>query len=184
MVIVGIDEVGRGCWAGPLVVGAVVLGSTIPGLKDSKKLSKTKREQLTLIIEKEATSIGIGWVSASRIDEIGLTSAMTEAIEQALKQIIAPYDRIIIDGNINYLPDNPKALTLINADDLEPSVSAASIVAKVKRDKYMQELSKSIPEYGFEKHVGYGTKLHIDKLKIHGISQYHRKSFKPVAAML
>ncbi|MFI5270633.1 MAG: ribonuclease HII [Candidatus Saccharimonadales bacterium] len=184
MVSVGIDEVGRGCWAGPLVVGAVILRDTIPGLKDSKKLSKSKREQLTLLIEKEAEAIGIGWISAARIDEVGLSIAMSEAIELALKQIHVPYDQIIIDGNINYLPDNPKSLTLINADDLEPSVSAASIIAKVKRDKYMAELSVSMPEYGFEKHVGYGTKLHVDKLKIHGITEYHRKSFKPVAAML
>jgi ribonuclease HII len=180
MITVGIDEVGRGCWAGPLVAGAVVMNKPINGLRDSKKLSQKKREKLAGIIQNEAIAIGLGWVNAAKIDEIGLTEAVKLAMSLALERIKVDYDEVIIDGNLNYLVGNVKARPIIKADDSVPSVSAASIVAKVARDNYMRIQSKKYPGYGFEKHVGYGTQLHLEKLIFLGVSDLHRKSFKPV----
>jgi ribonuclease HII len=184
MVIVGMDEVGRGCWAGPLVAGAVILDVPIPGLTDSKQLSKKQRERLSVMIYEQAAAVGLGWVDAATIDDIGLTAATTLAMRRALELLAVPYEQVIIDGNLNYLPDVPLATTMIKADALVPAVSAASIIAKVARDTYMTELAASLPDYGFELHVGYGTALHSERLKKFGVSAFHRKSFKPVAAQL
>lgn len=184
MIVVGIDEVGRGCWAGPVVAGAVILSEPITGLKDSKKLSKKQREKLAPQIIAEAHAVGLGWVSATELDQLGLTHAVGLAMQRALDQIESEYDQIIIDGDYNFMPNDPKATTLIKADDTVPSVSAASIVAKVARDEYMAGIIKTYPDYGFEKHVGYGTSLHLERLKLHGVSDLHRKSFKPVAALI
>lgn len=184
MVTVGIDEVGRGCWAGPLVAGAVILEEPIAGLKDSKKLTKKQREKFAAGIEIQAMALGLGWVKPAEIDEIGLTAAVKLAMQRALDQIIIDHDEIIIDGNVNFFPKNPKAKAVIKADDSVPAVSAASIIAKVARDKYMAEIAEKYPDYGFEKHVGYGTALHLEKLKLHGISDLHRRSFKPIQALL
>ena len=184
MITVGIDEVGRGCWAGPVVAGAVILNVPIEGLKDSKQLSKKKREELTIQINDLAKSFGLGWVDASVVDEVGITEAVKLAMQQALDQIEVDYDEVIIDGHLNFLPDNPKTRAVIKADDTVPSVSAASIVAKVARDNYMSDIAKDYPDYGFEKHVGYGTALHLERLKLHGVSNLHRRSFKPIKGML
>lgn len=185
MVIVGIDEVGRGCWAGPLVAGAVILTTPITGLKDSKKLSKKQRESLALEIKMQAEAIGLGWVQPEEIDAIGLTEAVRLAMQRAVGEINIPYDEIIIDGNINYLASDPRARALVKADDTVASVSAASIVAKVARDSWMaDEAQKLHPEYEFGSHVGYGTKRHIELLKLHGVSPLHRKSYKPIQALL
>jgi ribonuclease HII len=184
MLTLGIDEVGRGCWAGPLVAGAVVLAQPLAGLKDSKLLSKRQRERLTAEIETTAVTIGLGWVKPAEIDEIGLTAAVGLAMRRALTQISAEYDDIVIDGNINFLADNPKARAVIKADATVPAVSAASIVAKVARDRYMTEIAQQYPNYGFERHVGYGTALHHAQLKLHGVSDLHRRSFKPIQALL
>lgn len=184
MVTVGVDEVGRGCWAGPLVAGAVVLLEPIAGLKDSKKLSKKQRENLAAEIELQAVAVGLGWVDVTTIDEVGISTAVKMAMEQALKQLEVDYDELIIDGNVNFFPDNPKAKAVIKADDSVPSVSAASIVAKVARDKYMEGLAGDYVNYQFAKHVGYGTALHLELLKKFGVSDMHRKSYKPVRALL
>ena len=184
MIIVGIDEVGRGCWAGPLVAGAVILGKPVAGLKDSKKLSKQQRERLSAEIRLTAAAIGLGWVKPAEIDELGLTKAVGLAMERALEEIIANYDEIIIDGNFNFFPGNPKARAVIKADDSVPAASAASIVAKVARDNYMSEIASDYPDYGFKNHVGYGTALHMERLKLHGVSDLHRRSFKPIRALL
>jgi len=184
MIVVGIDEVGRGCWAGPLVAGAAVLDRPIKGLKDSKKLSKQQREILAVQIQATATAIGLGWVSAVELDEVGITAAVKLAMQRALDQINMPFDELIIDGNINYFPDEPRAKAIIKADDTVTAVSAASIVAKVARDKYMAEMAQSYPAYGFEKHVGYGTKLHMDMLGLYGITDLHRQSFKPIQLLM
>jgi ribonuclease HII len=184
MVVVGIDEVGRGCWAGPVVAGAVILAEPIAGLRDSKLLSKKQREALAIIIHDQALAVGLGWVDPATIDKQGLTKAVSLAMRQALAQITDAYDRVIIDGNYNFLPGNPKVQTIIKADDSVPAVSAASIVAKVARDKYMKEIAANYPDYGFERHVGYGTALHLQKLKLHGISNLHRRSFKPISALV
>lgn len=184
MTIVGIDEVGRGCWAGPVVAGAVILDSVVDGLRDSKQLSKKQREKLVPKIQLAASVIGIGWARPSEVDRVGLTAAVGLAMRRALEQITTDYDEIIIDGNFNFLADNPKARAVIKADDSVPAVSAASIIAKVERDKFMARMSAKYPDYGFDKHVGYGTALHHERLKLYGVSDLHRRSFKPVQALL
>lgn len=183
--ILGIDEVGRGPWAGPLVVGAVVLGgANIEGLTDSKKLTKKRREELDSIIRAEVAGFGLGWVPADEIDKIGLSAALRLATRRAVEQVTAPYHEIIIDGTINFLSDTSKGgyvTTLPKADLLVPSVSAASIIAKVARDAYMADQDAVHPGYGFKSHVGYGTAAHraaIDKL---GVTPLHRLSFAPLA---
>jgi ribonuclease HII len=184
MVIVGIDEVGRGCWAGPLVAGAVILKSPVPGLRDSKKLSRLQREQLAPLIYANSLAVGVGWVQPREIDKLGLSQAVRLAMQRALALIAVPYDQLIIDGNINYFPDNLRARAIIKADDSVPTVSAASIVAKVARDDYMLELDGRYPEYGFAAHVGYGTAHHSAMLKRYGVSKVHRYSFKPIKSLL
>lgn len=184
MVIVGIDEVGRGCWAGPLVAAAVALREPITGVKDSKKLSKLQRDRLAIEIKLRAVAFGIGWVTPAELDTIGMTAAVGLAMQRALDQIEVQYEQLIIDGAINYFPNDSRAQALIKADDSVPAVSAASIIAKVARDDYMSHLATTYPLYGFEKHVGYGTALHAEMLKLHGICAIHRRSFKPIQALL
>ena len=187
MAILGIDEVGRGPWAGPLVVGACVLGDVqIDGLTDSKKLTAKKREALAPIIREKA-AVGLGWVSAAELDKIGMTTALCKACREAVKQIHVPYHEIIIDGTVNFLRDTPLAShvqVLKKADLLVPEVSAASIVAKVARDDYMHKLAEKYPGYGFEKHVGYGTAAHKAALEKLGPCPEHRKSFRPIAELI
>lgn len=184
MITVGLDEVGRGCWAGPLVAGAVILKTPITGLRDSKRLSKAQRERLSATIQVEAAAASLGWVTPEEVDSLGLTEAVRLAMRRALDQITLPYEELIIDGNLNFFPDNPKARAIIKADDSVPTVSAASILAKVARDRYMAEIAPRYPDYGFDKHVGYGTALHLERLKLHGVSDLHRRSFKPVRALI
>jgi ribonuclease HII len=179
--IVGIDEVGRGAWAGPLVVGAVLLGGKeIEGLTDSKLLTKKRREQLNVIIRQEARAIGLGWVSAKEIDRIGLSPALKLAASRAIAGITADYDEIIIDGTIRLL-DDPRVTLMKKADLLIPSVSAASIIAKVARDNYMRHLDDVFEGYKFSSHVGYGTAAHQAAIVQNGVSPVHRLSFAPLA---
>ena len=181
MQLVGIDEVGRGCWAGPLVAGAILLGDPIAGLRDSKQLTRLRREQLDKQIREKAVAYGLGWVSAQEIDEFGLTAAVRLAYKRALAAINAPFTDILIDGSYNFLADDPRATTLVKADATVPAVSAASIIAKVARDAFMREAAVRYPAYGFERHVGYGTALHQEALQKHGSCILHRQSFRPVA---
>lgn len=186
--ILGIDEVGRGPWAGPLVVGAVVLGdAAIEGLTDSKKLSAKKREQLDILIREQASGWGLGWVHAEELDKLGLAESLRVATIRAAEAVKAPYHEIIIDGTINFLKETSKGsyvTTLAKADLLIPSVSAASIIAKVARDTYMAEQAQQYPGYGFEKHVGYGTALHRSAIDSLGITPLHRTSFAPIAKIV
>lgn len=189
--LVGIDEVGRGCWAGPLVAAAVVLdNNSIVShdrawkLGDSKVLTKLQRKRAAIGVQNTALAIGLGWASPGEIDSWGLTGAVRVAMQRALNQVRIPYDHIIIDGNYNFMPENPKVSTLVRADSLVPAVSAASIIAKVARDNYMTEAARKYKEYGFEKHVGYGTRLHREKLHLHGVCELHRISFMPVSAII
>lgn len=181
--IVGIDEVGRGSWAGPLVVGAVILQNNIEDLADSKILSKVQRQYLALQIHQHATAVSTGWVEPSEVDALGLTAATQLAIVRAIESI-HQYDEIIIDGSINFLPLNAKARSLIKADSLVPAVSAASIIAKVARDDYMAEQDLLYPQYGFGSHVGYGTAKHKQALVDHGVTPLHRLSYKPIKLIL
>lgn len=182
--ILGIDEVGRGPWAGPLVVGAVVLGDTpIDGLTDSKKLSKKRRDELDILIRAHAAGYGLGWVHADELDDIGLSAALALATRRAVEQVRTPYHEIIIDGTINLLAGTRKGeyvTTLKKADLLIPSVSAASIIAKVARDTYMEQQGALYPEYKFASHVGYGTAAHRAAIEMHGVTPLHRLSFAPL----
>lgn len=184
MAILGIDEVGRGPWAGPLVVGAVVLcGGEIEGLTDSKKITAKKRERLAREIYESGAGIGLGWVGAEELDNLGLAGAMRLAVWRAVKEVRASYHEIVIDGTVNFLAKTKLeryVSVLPKADLLVPEVSAASIVAKVARDDYMRKLSEKYPEYGFEKHVGYGTAAHMAALREYGVTPEHRRSFRPV----
>lgn len=186
--ILGIDEVGRGAWAGPLVVGACVLSDNIKinSLTDSKRLTKSKREQLEPLIKQSARAFGLGWVEVVEIDQIGLAQSLKLATQRAVADIDpALYDKIIIDGTVDFLDSN-LVTVMKRADLLVPAVSAAAILAKVARDRMMSELDSytTYGRYGFSKHVGYGTKLHREMLEKYGVSDVHRRSFKPVANML
>jgi ribonuclease HII len=184
LMILGIDEVGRGPWAGPLVVGAVVLGDAIiEGLTDSKKLTKKKRDALDVLIRRDAAGCGLGWVPAEEIDQIGLSAALRLATIRAVEQVKAPYHEIIIDGTINFLSETTKGqyvTTLPKADLLIQSVSAASIIAKVARDNYMALQDDVYPGYGFGSHVGYGTAAHRAAIDTLGVTPLHRLSFAPL----
>jgi len=183
--ILGIDEVGRGPWAGPLVVGAVVLGGEpIDGLNDSKKLTKKRRDELDVIIRERAAGYGLGWVHANEIDDIGLSEALKLATRRAVEQVNTPYHEIIIDGTINFLAGTTKGeyvMTMPKADLLVPSVSAASIIAKVARDTYMAEQDAVYDGYKFASHVGYGTAVHRAAIEQRGVTPLHRLSFAPLA---
>lgn len=188
--VVGIDEAGRGPWAGPVVAGAVVFhnrnasAELLHELNDSKKLSAKKREKLYALLQEEQAkgnvSIGIGEASAQEIDALNILQATFLAMKRAYQKLDKHPKFALIDGNRT--PKNfPCATqTIIKGDALSMSVSAASIVAKVYRDHLMQNLAEKYPYYGFEKNAGYGTKLHIDGLKEHGICCEHRKSYKPI----
>lgn len=186
--ILGIDEVGRGPWAGPLVVGAVVLGSaTIEGLTDSKRLTKKRRDELDVLIREKAEGFGLGWVSSKEIDEIGLSAALRLATIRAVEQVDASYNEIIIDGTINFLKETSKGkyvTTLAKGDLLVPSISAASIIAKVARDSFMADQDALYPGYGFSSHVGYGTAAHSAAIASLGVTPIHRRSFAPIAKIV
>lgn len=183
---IGIDEVGRGCWAGPLlIVAAKQIGVLPSGLADSKILSKIQRVKLSHLIQRSCR-LGLGWVSPAEIDSVGLTKAMFLGVERALIALDSnSSELIIIDGNINYCPPRfMNVRTIIKADSSHPIVCAASIYAKVLRDNYMNGVAPQFPQYYFERHVGYGTKLHMAMLAEHGPSEIHRKSYKPIRALL
>ena len=194
MAILGIDEVGRGPLAGPLVVGAVILPDEKPEwvaeLKDSKKLSAKKREKYAEIIMREAPATGLGWVSPREIDELGISEALRLATRRAVKSVRAlhaSFSQIVIDGKVNFLSLTTLAkyvTTMVKADDLVKEVSAASIIAKVARDKYMLEAGKRFPAYGFDKHVGYGTAAHIAAIRENGPCEEHRRSFEPIKSLV
>ena len=189
--ILGIDEVGRGPYAGPLVIGACILPENraenpwIDELNDSKKLSEKKREKLYAEIKQNATS-ATGWVSSKELDGIGMSEALKLATRRAVEKIQkakVPFNEIIIDGISNFLKGTALekyAITMKKADFLIKEVSAASIVAKVERDSYMKDLAKKYPGYGFEKHVGYGTAFHQKAMEELGLTPEHRRSFSPV----
>jgi len=191
MAILGIDEVGRGPLAGPLVVGAVILPEEkewFIELKDSKKLSAKKREALSKIILTEA-AVGLGWVSNVELDKVGISEALRLATRRAVKSVRGlhvPFSQIVIDGKVNFLTDTSLAnyvSTIVKADDLIREVSAASIIAKVARDKYMIEVAEKYPEYGFETHVGYGTAAHRKAIEEFGVCPEHRRSFEPCRSL-
>ncbi|MEX0668252.1 MAG: ribonuclease HII [Candidatus Saccharimonadales bacterium] len=185
--IVGIDEAGRGAWAGPLVAAAVMLPDRLAHLedvKDSKQLTAKKRQELSRYIAKQAVSVGIGWVDPDEIDNLGLQLATTKAMDVAYKQLPKLPADVIVDGHINYLEHVDSSEAIIRADQLVPAVAAASIIAKHHRDMYMKRLAGLYNVYGFDRHVGYGTKYHQEALANNGVCIIHRLSYKPIREFL
>jgi ribonuclease HII len=188
--IIGVDEVGRGCLAGPVAAGAVVLGKPIRGLKDSKLLTRQQREKFDIRIRERALGFGVGWASVEEINQFGLTQAVRLAMHRAVDEVLKTFnaiEQLIIDGNYNYFSDHPLAAisqTLVKADQKVPAVSAASIVAKVARDLHMISLATKYPGFGFESHVGYATPVHRRALRQLGATDIHRTNFRQVKDLL
>ena len=178
-IIVGIDEVGRGCLAGPVVAAAVVLPEKhgIIGIKDSKKLSHKKKLQLDVLIRQKALAVGIGEIDSNKIDEVNILQASLLAMRDAVRCIKIKIDKVLVDGNhtIPYLDIEQEAIT--DGDNLIECISASSIIAKVYRDVEMTILDKLYPEYGWAQNKGYGTREHMSAILKYGITKYHRKSF-------
>ena len=184
--ICGVDEAGRGPLAGPVYAAAVILGPNfdIEGLRDSKKLSESKRYSLAAHIKKNAIAWSLGVCSASEIDELNIHQATLLAMKRAIEGL-GSYDsmKIMVDGLFCPKIDYPSE-AIVKGDDKVAEISAASIIAKTERDLKMIEIDKIYPAYQFKKHKGYPTKLHIEMIKCEGLCEYHRKSFSPIKEML
>jgi ribonuclease HII len=180
-VVAGVDEVGRGAWAGPVVAGAVILPphSLIDGLNDSKLLTSKRRLELNRVIRRRALAVGLGWVSAAEVDAEGLTWAVQQSGLRALAALDTAFDLVMLDGKHNYLAGRHASQTLVKADQLVVPVAAGSVVAKVARDRYMEGLAKRYPGYAFDKHKGYGTKAHAAALAKRGPTDIHRRTWGP-----
>lgn len=189
----GCDEVGRGCLSGPTVAASVIWSETIseyvkniPEIRDSKKMTYKSRKEASDFIKEHATDYAIAFVDASRIDEINIRNAAMEAMHKSLDKLELKPDHIVVDGNYfkNY-PDDKNPIdytTCIKGDDKYYSIAAASILAKVAKDEYIENLIKENPElekYGWLTNACYGTKTHLDAIKEYGITKYHRKTFGP-----
>jgi ribonuclease HII len=180
--IAGVDEVGRGCLAGAVVAAACILDLSKPlpeFLNDSKKLSEKKRLKIDEEIRANAVAFAIGQVEAEEIDEINILQATKKAMRLAVEQLAPKADFLLIDA-LDLKEINLPQKAIIKGDAISASIAAASILAKTYRDKMMCEFAEMYPNYGFEKHVGYGTKAHFEALKIHGACPLHRRSFRGV----
>jgi ribonuclease HII len=179
--IAGIDEAGRGPLAGPVVAAAVLLApdSRFIGLNDSKKLSPQIREKFFLIIKEQALSYGIGTVDVEKIDKINILQASLLAMKYAVEALPMKPNLLLIDGS-QHIDTKVEQWTIIKGDSLSQSIAAASVLAKVTRDKLMERYHEQFPRYAFNKHKGYGTRLHRDLIKKHGPCPIHRRTFKGV----
>lgn len=183
--IAGVDEVGRGCLAGPVVAAAVILDPNRPvkGLRDSKKLSAKKRDELAQEIKEKALAWSVAAMGPEVIDKINILQATLEAMKAAVEKLPVEPDFVQVDGN-----KLPKwkwlSEAVVKGDDKVEWISAASIIAKTTRDAYMCKIAKLYPQYGFEHHVGYGTAEHIKALKAYGPTPIHRKTFAPVREVI
>ncbi|SDB90005.1 ribonuclease HII [Shouchella lonarensis] len=182
--IAGVDEVGRGPLAGPVVAAACILPQQfkLVGLTDSKQLTKSAREQFAPYIKAKALSWHIASVSAEEIDRTNILVATKEAMLQAIQGLTKTVDHLLLDAI--KLPHGAPQTSLIKGDTKSISIAASSVLAKVWRDEYMVDLARTYPQYGFEYHAGYGTRAHLHALKKYGPTQAHRQSFRPVRECL
>ncbi len=178
--IAGVDEAGRGPLAGPVVAAAVIFPKEfiMDGVDDSKKLSARKREELFIMISQQAMSVGVGIIDHKVIDRINILQATHLAMRRALENLAIKPDYVLIDGN-SFNHDTLRFQNIIGGDAKSFTIAAASIIAKVTRDRLMCELDAYFPQYGFAKHKGYGTRQHIEAIRTYGICEIHRKSFHP-----
>ena len=183
--IAGVDEVGRGPLVGDVVTAAVILdpANPIQGLTDSKKLSEKKREALFPEIQEKALAWSVGRANPAEIDELNILHATMLAMQRAVAGLTIKPEFVLVDGN--RCPDfGIQSQSVVKGDLRVAEISAASVLAKVTRDREMVELDQFYPEYGFAGHKGYPTKAHLEKLQLLGVTPYHRKSFKPVANLI
>ena len=179
--ICGVDEAGRGPLAGPVVVAACILPPflRIPGINDSKKLSEKKRDELYKIIVKEAIAYKVVFIGVKEIDELNIYNATKKGMLEAIEGLKVPADYVLIDAMpLGELDKSNKSI--IHGDALSASIAAASILAKVSRDQYMKKMDIKYPNYGFARHKGYGTKMHLEALEKYGPCPIHRKTYYPV----
>ena len=186
--IAGVDEAGRGAWAGDIFVAVFMLhrryieAQEVIPLDDSKKLSPKKRSELFSSLE-EYGAYKVGRCSSEEIDQMGLTAATATALSRAISQLSQQPEVLLLDAGIFYKSNIP-CVSIVKGDQKSYSIAGASIAAKVSRDRYMETMGESYPEWDFSIHMGYGTKLHSEKITQHGISPIHRKSFKPIHEIL
>ena len=183
--IAGVDEVGRGPLAGPVVTAAVILPLEfeLPGLTDSKKLTLKKRQTLSIAIKEQAIAWNIAEASVAEIDDINILQATMLAMQRAVAGLTVLPEQVLVDGN--KAPDfGIPAQAIVGGDGIEPAISAASIIAKVARDDLMSAYAETFPHYGFERNSGYPTKQHREALIEHGVTPIHRRSFAPVKKLL
>jgi ribonuclease HII len=188
--VAGIDEAGRGPLAGPVVAAAVILHPRCPidGVTDSKRLSPAERTRLNVVIRRDALCFGIGWADRAEIDALNILQATFLAMRRALLAMTLTPDHVLVDGNqlphLGGLGRSMSARAIVGGDLVEPAISAASILAKVARDTYMNHMDKLYPVYSFATHKGYGTRAHRQLLQLHGPCPLHRMSFAPVRLAL
>lgn len=184
--LAGTDEAGRGPLAGEVVAAAVILNPTRPivGLNDSKKLSEKKREALFIEIQEKALAFGIASATVEEIDQLNILHASMLAMSRAVAQLSVAPEHILVDGNRLPLNLPCPAEAVVKGDARHQAIAAASILAKVTRDRMIVEASEHYPQYGFEKHKGYPTAQHLEALNLHGITPLHRRSFAPVKKIL
>lgn len=177
--VAGVDEAGRGALAGPVVASAVILpfNCRLPGLTDSKQLTPKQRDDLYAKIQKSAVAISVGCVNNEEIDRVNILQATMLAMCQAIERIIPLPDYVLVDGT-QLPPISFRAQAFPKGDSLYQAIAAASIIAKVKRDRFMIELDKVYPHYGFQRHKGYGTRQHRQAISKVGVCPIHRRSFK------
>lgn len=184
--VAGVDEAGRGPLAGPVVAAAVILHPDHPieGLRDSKKLSARRREHLAAEIRERALAFAVASASVEEIDRLNILHATLLAMTRAIEGLDPPPRRVRIDGNRAPRLDGMRVETVIGGDDQDPAIAAASILAKTVRDGLMLQYAEQFPVYGFERHMGYGTAVHMAALREHGPCEIHRRSFAPVARVI
>lgn len=184
--IAGIDEAGMGAWAGPVVAGAVILrpDTLLPGVNDSKKLTPARREKLFTLITKQAAAWAAGIASVADITALNIRGAAHLAMRRAVNNLSIQPELLLIDGNEAQPHPQIPATCIIKGDSLSLSIAAASIIAKVTRDRIMIELAKTHKEYGFESHKGYGAASHSAALERYGVTPHHRPTYAPIARLL